>query len=45
LSVSHVGTFRMQKNEWGLRAFQPPKWKTLRDCRSYRITGVRCLPA
>jgi hypothetical protein len=45
LSVSQFGIAGKQNNENCLRHFQMPNWKTLRDCRSYRICGVRCLPA
>jgi tetratricopeptide (TPR) repeat protein len=41
LSVSQFGIAGKQKNENCLRHFQMQNWKTLRDCRSYRIYGVR----
>jgi hypothetical protein len=45
LSVSHFGFKKNYYKNYGLCYFAISKWKTHWDCRSYRIYGVRYLPA
>ena len=45
LSVSHFGFIKNYYKKYGLCHLATSKWKTRWDCRSYRIDGVRYLPA
>ena len=45
LSVSHFGFIKNYYKKYGLCHLATSKWKTRWDCRSYRIYGVRYLPA